>query len=261
MKRNKKNKKKAAITLIISLISILLISYFLKLEDKPSPKVVEEEAPLIEEPVSEPKEPKENVVYIDRDEKIDEVKGEDSFYDGIKEPAEEKMEDYAYLLKEEPKPFLPKLPDYMTERKIQPEYIKDFFTMSVAERYEKMEQMKLTEGEKAELEKIQSVNKNIDDSFAEADYNKFLKSLHKDYRNDYGTRMIGIVMNGKFEEETVGFFPEVIDEKLGFAYGIYFKKTVYVEDGRRGTAQWSDGVIIYKQDDAGQWEVYYEIPF
>lgn len=203
----------------------------------------------------------DNVIFKDkRNSKNNEVVFEDEGYSG-KEPAEKKIDDYSHLLGAEPVGFAPDLPKYIAERDIQSDLIKGYYNMPVKERYEYMEQKSLTKEERKELDKIKQVNSQIEEAFLESDYNKYLDAMHKDWRLDFGVRMIGIVHNGRFEEEMIEFFPEVIDTKLGVAYGIYFKKLVYIENGRRGNPDWKDGVIIYKQNEEGQWEIYYEIPF
>lgn len=246
------------------LVGMLLIVYlyFIGSEETKdmSPKTSE-----LEEEVSEDLKPVEKVdetgVVYEGQEKSELIEAEDPNFDGTKEAAEVKEDDYAYLLEAEPVIFTPLIPVYMQERKIQPERINGYFDMGVEERYKEMVQFDFGPDERAEIEKLKIINKTIESSFKQANYNDFLKVMYKNYREDYGVRMANLVKNGRFEEEDVEFFPEVVDTKLGFAYGVYFKKLVYIEDGKKGKETWSDGVIIYKQNDNDEWEIYYEIPF
>ena len=182
-------------------------------------------------------------------------------FDGGREKAEEKQ-DYTELLGKEPIVFEPVFPDGLfKEKKIQIDKIESYYDMKVEERIKLLKKRtNFSEEEKTEWDKIEKVNQEMSLAFGRGDYNTYLKHMYKGWREFYGVSAGAVINSGEYSEDLIEFYPERIDMKIGLAYGIYVRETVFFINKMPVESRLTDGFIMYKQDLDGNWEVYFEKP-
>lgn len=252
---DKQRKKFLIVFAVFILIAITLMAVlFVKKPDKVT-------VPSSETEVQEPLEPEEEEPSNENDESAfvtDEEKPA-YFMDGNKEKPEEKKTDYTYLLTAEPVPFKPKMPDYWADREMQVDKIPDFFEKKPEERAVYFEEkMDFSEKEAIEIEKLKKINNTMYTAYHNGDYNDFLKHMYKGWREYYGVFIGKIIVSKEYSERILGFYPEIIDTDIGYASGFLVKEVSFYYNGEVSERRIIDVFIMYKQNSAGEWEVYYE---
>lgn len=181
------------------------------------------------------------------------------FMDGTREKTEIKKDNYAYLLSGKPIEFNPKLPTEWENIRTQIDEIPGFYEMEPSERavYYK-EKTNFTLAETKELQKIKDINSKMYEAYQKGDYNTYLANMYKGWREYYGVFIGKIIKSGEYKEKVLGFYPEKIDTKIGYAYGFMVKEISYFYNGSVTERRVVDSFIMYKQNDAGNWEVYYD---
>jgi hypothetical protein len=222
------------------------------------------------EPVVSPEPPKdeeEKVIYTDgepfnEEDSVFEYDKTKYFMDGKREKAEVKLNDYSYLLKADVKEFEPKIPTEWTKDNTQIDKIEGYFDMTVESRMEKMKiKENFTEEEMEEWRKINEINIQMNNAYSKGDYHTYVKNMYKGWREFHGITKAGMIESKTIYEEMLVFFPEKVDLKIGYAYGYYFRQVAAMTPIGPGEMEIWDGMIMYKQNDKGAWEVYYELPF
>ncbi|GAB6474563.1 hypothetical protein bcgnr5369_46810 [Bacillus cereus] len=181
------------------------------------------------------------------------------FMDGNREKAEIKQKDYTYLLSSKPIDFKVQLPPEWENQKTQVDEIPGFYEKAPSERavyYQ--EKTDFTEEQKKEIEKIKELNSKMYEAYQKRDYNTFLMNMYKGWREYYGVYIGKIIKSGDYKEKNLGFYPEKIDTKIGYAYGFMVREISYIYQGEIRERRVVDCFVVYKQNDAGDWEVYYE---
>jgi len=182
-----------------------------------------------------------------------------NYLDGTREKAEIKKDDYSYILDGKSIPFYPKVPKEWEDKKTLIEDIPDYAIKDASERsaYYKQKTDFTTE-QKVELEKIKSLNTIMYEAYQKADYNTYLKNMYKGWREYFGGFIGKMIKEKEFKEVILDFYPDQIDTKLGYASGFMVKEITYYNNGEASETRVIDSYMLYKQNDKGQWELYYE---
>lgn len=268
--------------IILFLILLVLLFVALKFFILPDMKAEapDENKEQIEEPIKKPTgvteqpvidgvQPDDEVIFSDGDEivKMDEnpvfnFDKEQYFMDGKREKAEIKESDYSYLIQEDAKEFEPKIPPEWIKEKTQIDEIEGYFEIGTEERMEKMTfKDDFSEEEMTEWEKINEMNIVMNEAFYNGDYNTYAKHMYKGWREFHGVAKVGMIHTKTIFEEMLVFYPEKMDLEIGYAYGFYFRGVAAISPEGPGVLEVWDGMMVYKQNNEGEWEVYYEMPF
>lgn len=181
---------------------------------------------------------------------------------GKREKAEVKEDDYSYLIMANAKEFEPKLPPQWTKDKTQLDAVEGYFDMEPEERMDKLTfKDDFSDEEMDEWEKINEMNIAMNEAYFNGDYNTYAKHLYKGWREFHGVAKIGMIHTMTIYEEMLVFYPEKMDLEIGYAYGFYFRGVAPISQNGPGELEVWDGMIVYKQNDIGEWEVYFEMPF
>lgn len=182
-----------------------------------------------------------------------------NYLDGTREKAEIKKDDYSYILEGKSIDFYPKLPREWENKKTLVEEIPDYAIKDASERSAYYKQRTdFTPEQKVELEKIKSLNTTMYEAYQKADYNTYLKNMYKGWREYFGGFIGKVIKDKEFKEVILDFHPDQIDTKLGYASGFMVKEITYYNSGEASETRVVDSYVLYKQNDAGQWELYYE---
>lgn len=263
---DKKRKKVLIFSSVILFIGLILM-IFLFFKKPPVEEPHQGSSNVIsKEPTNPAKKPSEPKAEDKNDEEEKSMAGfaskEDKnklFMDGNREKAEIKQKDYTYLLSSKPIDFKVQLPPEWENQKTQVDEIPGFYEKEPAERavYYK-EKTDFTEEQKKELEKIKELNSKMYESYQKRDYNTFLMNMYKGWREYYGVYIGKIIKSGEYKEKILGFYPEKIDTKIGYTYGFMVREISFIYQGEIRERRVVDCFVMYKQNDAGDWEVYYE---